>query len=175
MVLKVILVIVAVIAAVLLFAATKPDTFRIERTTTIQATPDKIFGLIDDLHNWPLWAPQDREDSTIKRTFSGPERGVGAMSGWSGSGSTGKGQMLIVESTPPKSVIIKVDFEKPFAAHNVNEFMLVPEGSATRVTWSMHGSNLYMMKLMGVFTNMDRMMGKHFEVGLVNLKAVAEK
>jgi hypothetical protein len=39
----------------------------------------------------------------------------------------------------------------------------------------MHGPNLYVMKLMSVFTNMDRVMGKHFESGLENLKTVSER
>lgn len=81
--------------------------------------------------------------------------------------------MTIMESTPPGKVVVKVDFVKPFTAHNVNEFTLEP-GPSTRVIWTMRGSNLYFMKLMGIFVNMDRMMGKHFETGLQNLKAAAE-
>ncbi len=95
MILKIIVVIVVLLAAILLFAATKPDTFRIQRSLVIQAPPEKIFPLINDLHNWPQWAPQDREDSTMKRTFSGAESGVGAMSDWSGTGQTGAGHMAI--------------------------------------------------------------------------------
>ena len=175
MVLKVLLVIVVLLGGILLFAASKPDTFRIQRSLTMNASPEKIFPLINDLHNWPQWAPQDRENSTMKRSFSGPESGVGAASEWSGSGSTGKGQMTITQSDAPRLVALKVDFEKPFVAHNVNEFRLEPDGASTKVTWSMQGTNLYMMKLMSVFTNMDRMMGQHFESGLANLKAVAER
>jgi uncharacterized protein YndB with AHSA1/START domain len=175
MLLKIILAILFLIAAILVFAATKPDTFRIQRSMVIQAPPEKIFPLINDLHNWPQWAPQDREDATMKRTFGGPESGVGATSTWSGSGNTGRGQMTITSSAPPGSVVVTVDFEKPFQAHNINEFMLEPDGASTRVTWKMHGPNLYVMKLMSVFTNMDRVMGKHFETGLENLKQVAQK
>ncbi len=175
MILKIVLVVVVLLAGILLFAALKPDTFRIQRSATIKAAPERIFPLINDLHNWPQWAPQDREDSTMKGSFSGPETGVGAASEWSGSGNTGKGQMTIAQSDAPKFVALEVDFEKPFAAHNVNEFRLEPEGASTKVTWSMHGTNLYMMKLMSVFTNMDRMMGQHFESGLENLKAIAER
>jgi len=175
MLLKIIVVILLLLGAILLFAATKPGTFRIQRSLLIQAPPEKIFPLINDLHNWPQWAPQDRDDATMKRTFSGPESGVGASSEWSGSGSTGKGQMTITGSVPPKSVALKVDFEKPFPVHNVNQFSLEPDGTSTKVTWSMHGTNLYVMKLMSVFTNMDRVMGQHFEGGLKNLKLVAER
>ena len=175
MVLKILLVVLAVVAAILIYAAAKPSTFHVERNVAIKASPEKVFPLINDLHNWPRWAPQDREDPTIKRTFSDATSGVGATSQWSGSGNTGQGLMTITESDPPRSVTIAVDWQRPFAARNINEFRLEPDGSGSRVTWSMTGPNLFIMKLMSVFTNMDRMMGQHFERGLQNLKADAEQ
>ena len=173
MILRILLIVAVLIAAVLIFAATKPDAVHISRSVTINAPADKIFSLIDDFHNWPRWAPQDKEDPTIKRSYSGAASGDGAISNWDSTGSAGKGRMIIMESAPPHKVVVKVDFVKPFTAHNVNEFTLEP-GPSTRVTWTMRGSNLYFMKLMGIFVNMDRMMGKHFETGLQNLKAAAE-
>ena len=175
MVLKILLVVLALVAAILIYAAAKPSTFRVERMVTIKASPEKVFPLINDLHNWPRWAPQDREDPTIKRTFSDSTSGVGATSKWTGSGNTGQGLMTITESDPPRSVTIAVDWQRPFAARNINEFRLAPDGSGSRVTWSMTGPNLFIMKLMSVFTNMDRMMGQHFERGLQNLKTDAEQ
>jgi uncharacterized protein YndB with AHSA1/START domain len=174
MILKVLLVIAIPIALILLFAATRPNTLRTQRSLWINAPPGKIFALIDDFHNWSRWAPQDREDSTMKRSYSGPASGTGAVSEWQSSGSAGTGRMAIAQSTPPSRIAIQTDFVKPFTAHNVNEFVLEPVGTGTRVTWTMEGSNLYVMKVMGVFVNMDRMMGKHFETGLENLKAAAE-
>jgi uncharacterized protein YndB with AHSA1/START domain len=169
--------IAAVFAFVFIFAATRPDTFRVQRSVTINTAPEKIFPLIDDFHHWPGWAPQDKEDPSMKRTYNGAALGTGAISDWDGSGNAGKGRMSIIESTPQKRVVIKVDFVKPFVAHNFNEFILEPiagPGPATKVTWSMQGSNLYVMKVMSIFVNMDRFMGKHFESGLNNLKKAAE-
>ena len=163
------------VAAILILAATKPDSFRIERSVTIQASAERIFPLINDFHNWSQWAPQDREDTSIKRTYSGAASGVGAVSEWTSSGRAGSGKMSITESVPASRVVIDVHFVKPFAAHNVNVFTLEPEGTATKVTWSMEGTNLYFMKLMSVFSSMDRMMGGHFESGLRDLKAAAER
>jgi hypothetical protein len=176
-ILRIVLIVGVVIAAVLVFAASKPDAVQVSRSVTINASADKIFSLIDDFHNWPRWAPQDKEDPTIQRSYSGAVSGSGAISDWDSSGNAGKGRMAIIESAPPLKgvgkVVVKVDFVKPFTAHNVNEFTLEP-GSATTITWTMRGSNLYFMKLMSVFVNMDRMMGKHFEAGLQNLKTAAE-
>lgn len=174
MILRVTIGIVVLIGLVLLFAATKPKTFRIERSISIDAPADRIFALIDDLHNWEKWAPQDKEDSSVKRTYSGPAYGNGAVCEWTGSGRAGRARMLITESLPPSRISIRVDWVKPFATRNVNDFVLESAGPSTRVTWTMHGPNLFIMKVMAIFVNMDRMMGRHFETGLGNLKTVAE-
>ena len=174
MILKILLVVLLVIAGILLYAAARPGTFHIERSAIVQASPEKVFPLINDLHNWPRWAPQDRGDPTMKRTFSGAGSGTGAVSDWSGSGETGQGRMTITQSLPPQSVTIAVDWQRPFRARNLNQFRLQPDGPNTRVTWSMTGPNLFVMKLMSVFKDMDRMMGQHFEQGLNNLKTAAE-
>jgi carbon monoxide dehydrogenase subunit G len=150
MLIKILIGVLLVIAAVLLFAATKPNTLRVQRSIEIGAPPAKIFALINDFREWPRWAPQDREDPTMVRTYSGAASGVGAVSDWQGSGSTGSGRMEIVESSPDAFVSVKVDFSKPFVAHNLNRLALTPEGKGTRVTWTMDGSNLYIMKLMSV-------------------------
>ena len=175
MILKTVLVIAIMVLGVLLFAASKPDTLTVQRSCSIQASPDKVFGLLNDFHNWKLWVPQDREDPNMIRTFGGAPSGIGALSEWTSSGSAGAGKMSITESVPPQKVSVTVDFARPFRAHNVNEFTVEPDGSSVRVTWSMHGSNLYIMKLMSVFVNMDKVLGSHFETGLKNLKAVAEQ
>jgi uncharacterized protein YndB with AHSA1/START domain len=175
MILRAFIVVAVVVAAVLAFAATKPGTFRVERSRSIKAPPEKIFALINDFHSWSRWAPQDQEDPSMKRTYRGAESGTGALSEWNSSGSAGRGQMSITESVAPRQISVKVDFVKPFEAHNMNVFKLEPEGDSTKVIWIMQGTNLYIMKIMSVFVNMDRMMGKHFEAGLDNLKALAEE
>ena len=143
--------IVVVITGIVLFADTKPNTIQVTRSITIQAPAEKIFPLIDDFHHWPGWAPQDKEDPTMKRIYSGEESGAGAISDWQGTGNAGKGRMTIMESAAPNKVVVRVDFVRPFVAHNVNEFILEPSepGTSTRVTWTMRGPNLFFMKVMG--------------------------
>lgn len=173
MIVKVLVVIVVLVVAVLVFAATRPDIFRIERSIVVSASAEKVFSLIDSLRNWDRWNKEDQAPGTSE-SFGGPASGAGATAEWSGKGNTGAGRMQITDSIPLTKVTVQVDWERPFKARNINEFTLSPEGNTTRVTWSMHGPNLYIMKVMGVFTNMDRVMGKHFESGLRNLKTAAE-
>jgi uncharacterized protein YndB with AHSA1/START domain len=175
MMLRVMIIIAVLIAMVLIVAASKPKTFRIQRSIGLDAPPERVFTLIDDLHNWARWAPQDGEDSSMMRTYSGSANGKGAVSEWTGSGSSGRGRMFITESLRPTRISIQVDWVKPFVARNMNEFVLEGSGTSTRVIWTMQGPNLYVMRIMGIFVNMDRTMGKHFEAGLANLKAVAEQ
>ena len=83
--------------------------------------------------------------------------------------------MEILDAQPPSKVTIKLDFLKPFEAHNTAEFTLAPRPGGTHVTWAMHGPSAFMGKLMSVFVSMDQIVGKDFETGLANLKTAAER
>jgi hypothetical protein len=169
------LVVIAIIA-VLAIAETKPGIFRVERTTSINAPPERIYALLDDFRDWSAWSPYERLDPEMKRTYSGPESGKGASYAWEGSGRVGAGRMEIAEAAPPSKVIIKLDVAKPVAAHNnYAEFRLDPKGDTTHVTWIMHGPTPYVARVMSVFFSMDAMVGKDFEAGLANLKSLAER
>ena len=174
--LKIILIVIAVlIAAVLGMAATKPDTFRVERATTIKAAPAKVFALINDFHQWSQWSPWEKLDPDLKRTFSGPDAGKGAVYSWEGNSKVGAGRMEITDPTPSSKILIKLDFIKPFEGHNVADFTLEPQGDSTQVTWAMYGPTPFVSKVMQVFISMDGLIGKDFAAGLANLKAAAEK
>jgi uncharacterized protein YndB with AHSA1/START domain len=169
------IIVVALIAALLLFAATKPDTFRVERSASIKAPPEKVFALLNDFQRWDAWSPWEKKDPAMKRTFSVVTSGKGAQYAWEGNREVGQGRMEIAESVPPSKVAIKLDFAKPFEAHNLVEFTLEPKGDVTNITWAMQGDTPYFVKIIHVFLNMDSIVGKDFETGLANLKTVAEK
>lgn len=168
------IVVVVLLVALLLFAATKPDTFRVQRSGSIKAPPEKIFALINDFHSWGNWSPWEKKDPSMKRVLGAVASGKGAVYEWEGNNEVGKGRMEIAESSPPSKVAIRLDFVKPFQAHNTVEFALEPKGDATNVTWTMQGDTPYFAKLIHVFFDMDSMVGKDFETGLANLKTIAE-
>src|SRR6266513_2520241 len=169
------IVVVVVLAAILAFAATKPDTFRVQRGATIKAPPEKIFPLLNDFQRWEAWSPWEKKDPAMKRTFSAVTSGKGAQYAWEGNKEVGQGRMEIAESVPASKLAIKLDFAKPFEAHNTVEFTLEPKGDSTGVTWAMRGETPYLAKIVHVFIDMDKMVGKDFEAGLANLKNVVEK
>ena len=165
---------VVAVAGLLVYAATRPDSFRIERSATIQAPPERIFPHVNDYRAWTAWSPWEKIDPALKRSYSGPPSGKGAAYAWEGNRNVGSGSMEITESVAPSRIAMRLDFLKPFEAHNTTEFTFVPQGGTTTVHWAMHGPSPYVSKLMGIFMNMDRMVGGQFEQGLANLKAIAE-
>ncbi len=171
---KILIVLLIAIAGVLGYAATKPDTFRVERKTTIAAPPEKVFAMIEDFHRWSEWSPWEKLDPGMTRTYGGSAKGVGATYAWSGNDDVGQGKMEVIEAVPASKLTFKLDFLKPFEAHNTGEFVLTPKDGGTEVTWSMYGPSPYISKLMDTVMNMDKMIGKDFEKGLANMKAAAE-
>jgi len=165
------------IAIILIFAATKPDSFSVQRDAMVNAPPDKIFPLISDFHQWAGWSPWENKDPAMQRTYSGSQRGKGAVYAWNGNKNVGSGRMEILDASSPSKIFIKLDFLKPFEGHNTAEFTMLPQGDATttNITWVMRGPAPFIYKVMQVFMNMDRMIGKDFEIGLANLKQLVEK
>ena len=168
-------VLLVAVAATLIYASTRPDSFRVERSTAMNAPPEKIFPYIEELKRWAEWSPYESRDPAMKRTHSGAGSGKGAVYEWDGNDSVGKGRMEIVDSRPPNKVTIKLDFLKPFEGHNMAELTVEPKGGQTIVTWAMYGPSTFMTKLVGTFVDMDDMIGRDFAAGLAKLKTVVEK
>jgi uncharacterized protein YndB with AHSA1/START domain len=172
---KIALVVAVLVVALLGYAATRPDTFSVERSATIKAPPEKIYPQLADFRQWPAWSPWEKRDPAMKRTVSGAPIGKGAVYAWEGNRDVGKGRMEITESSAPTKLAIRLDFLEPFESRNTTLFTLAPRGDATDVRWTMSGPSTFMTKLMQVFVSMDEMVGKDFEAGLANLKTVAER
>jgi hypothetical protein len=165
----------AAVAGVIGVAARRPNTFGVRRSAVIDAPPEAIYPHIADFRAWAAWSPYEKLDPAMKKTYSGAASGPGAVYAWEGNGKAGQGRMEITGATVPSRVTIQLDFLKPFEAHNTSSFTLEPRGSRTEVTWAMDGASPFKMKVMGVFMDMDKMIGKDFETGLANLKAIAER
>lgn len=168
-------VVVVAVAAILIYAATRPDSFRVQRSATMNAPAEKIFPYLEGLKRWAEWSPYEGRDPQMKRAYSGADSGKGAVYEWDGNDNVGKGRMEIVDSKPPNKVVIKLDFLKPFEGHNTAELTVEPKGGQTIVTWAMYGPSTFMTKLIGTFMDMDDMIGRDFAAGLAKLKTIVEK
>lgn len=161
------------LAGLLAFAATRPDTFRFERSTTIGASPAQIRPLIDDMKRFNSWNPYAQKVPASKASYRGPAAGPGATYDFEGD-EVGKGTIRIVEPSGPDVVSMQLDMQEPMATRNHIDFRLEPQASGTRVTWSMHGPTPYVAKVLHVLFDMDAMMARDFDAGLASLKALAE-
>lgn len=149
-------------------------SYTITRSVDVAAAPNAVHALVDDFHEWTKWSPWEDVDPELNRTYSGPDRGVGAHYAWSGNRKAGQGSMEIVGSTP-EQIDVALVFEKPWKAHNPVRFRFVPQGDGTTVTWTMTGDNKGMAAVFAKVFNMDKMLGKDFDKGLARLKGVAEE
>lgn len=167
------LLIVAALVLVALLALRKPDSFRVERQTLVQAPPERVFAQINDIERMRSWNPWERKDPSVRGTYGATRVGVGAHYAWV-SEQVGDGSMTITESTPVSRVVFRLDFLKPMTATNQAVYTLTPEGSGTRVSWAMTGPSPFVTKVMQVVMDFDQMIGRDFEAGLSALKAQAE-
>ncbi len=168
-------VMIAAIVLVLIIAMTKPRQFRVERSVDVAAPAAKIFPFLDDLRQQRLWSPWDQKDPNMQRSFTGAERGTGAIYEWDGNRDIGSGRQEIVTVIPNEKIEGKIDFFRPFRASNRFEFLLRPAGNVTNVTWAIFGPMPFLSRVMSIFVSMDNMIGNEFEKGLLQLKTVAEK
>lgn len=150
------------------------DTYTVERSQSVNAPPVRVYEQIADFHHWRNWSPWEGLDPELRRTYSGPDAGTGAKYAWSGNRKAGQGRMTITDASEPSSVRIDLVFEKPVKARNDTSFTITPDGSGSRVTWSMTGKRTLATKVMGVFKSMDAFLGPDFEKGLARLKTAAE-
>ncbi len=162
------------VAALLVFIATRPAKFRIERSALVKAPAATVFGLINDFHHWAKWSPWEKLDSSMKKTFSGAEAGPGAKYAWVGNNKVGEGNMTITDSRPNELVQLDLEFLKPFPARNVTSFKLSPAPDGTTVHWISEGENGFAAKAFGLVMNMDKLLGADFEEGLANLNTAAQ-
>lgn len=164
---------VLAIAVVLIMAAMKPDEFRVARSTSIQAPPEKIAPYINDLRRHVEWSPWEKMDPGMMRSFSGSPAGVGQHYNWDSKKEVGAGSLHITDVTAARTKM-NLDFTRPFKSNNFVEFAYEPKGEVTQVTWSMNGATPFWAKIMHVFVNAEKMCGDAFEQGLADLKKLAE-
>jgi uncharacterized protein YndB with AHSA1/START domain len=166
--------ILTAIVLILVYAWFRPKTFRVERSTVINAPAEKVYRHLADFRNWQAWSPWEGLDPELKRTFAGPAEGVGAAYAWEGNKKVGAGRMELTKADPKSGISLNLDFLRPFKASNITDITFTPEGDGTRVKWAMYGPHPFMMRLMSVVFSMDKMVGKDFEKGLAQLKSLSE-
>ncbi|MDZ7639187.1 MAG: SRPBCC family protein [Bryobacterales bacterium] len=171
---KILVVILALLAAFAVFVAIQPAEYAVSRTATIPGSPATVFGMVNDFHEWEKWSPWGKLDPQMTTKYSGPASGAGAVYEWKGNADVGEGKMTITESNANEHIGIRLEFVAPFASVAQTDFHFKPAGEATEVTWSMSGKNGFVEKAFSLFMNMDAMIGADFEKGLNQLAAAVK-
>jgi hypothetical protein len=170
---KILLALLVLVGILLAAIVTRPNTFHVERTAVVHAPADAVFARLEDFHQWPAWSPWEKLDPAMQRTYSGPDRGVGAVYAWKGNDKVGEGRMTILEASPPSKLGLRLEFLKPFTSTCKTTFDLAPADGGTQVRWAMDGPQNFMSKAMGLVMDMDKQVGGDFEKGLASLDQVA--
>lgn len=148
-------------------ARAKPRTCSISRSALINVPAAEVFALINDFQSWSKWAPMDREDPGMTRSYLGAYYGVGAMTEWRGEWSSGKA--LITRSIADKEIEIQIEFQKPVDCRCVSLFQLTTQLNATLLTWSVRSDRGLWSRLFGSSVETERAATKQLEVGLADL------
>lgn len=170
---KIVLGLVLVLVLFAGYVLTRPNRFHYERSGVINAPADKVFPYISDFKQGSLWSPYEKTDPAMKKSYSGPEGAPGSIMEFE-SQEAGSGKLEMLTLVPNELVQIRLTMTKPFYGENLVEYKLTSEGSGTRFTWSMSGENGFLGKLISVLIDCEKMIGKQFEEGISNLKALVE-
>ncbi|HEX5034943.1 MAG TPA: SRPBCC family protein [bacterium] len=172
---KILLGLAVALALFIIIVATRPAAFQVTRSISVATPPETVFAQVNDFHHWGAWNPWGKLDPAMKQSYEGPAAGAGAVYSWVGNNQVGEGKMTILQSQPNERIRIQLDFHKPLAGTSLAEFTFKPEGEKTTVSWSMSGKNNFIAIAMGLFMNVDKMIGDQFEKGLADLKSIAER
>ncbi len=175
-------ILIGVAGVLVLFAAvvaTRPSAYHVERKLEVAAPAELVFGVLNDLHQFAgvlvlFGSPWEELDPNMQKTFEGPAAGVGQSYAWSSTKEVGKGRMTIEESVPGRKVGMKLEFVAPMKSTATCALTLADTPTGSLVTWSMDGNHNFIGKALGMFMDMDNMLGTDIEKGLARLKTVAE-
>lgn len=173
-ILKVLLILI-VLAVVGFFvaAAILPTEYEVTRSVVINADSRIVTDHVKSLKNMQAWSPWADYDPNMTVTYDGVDGTVGSSSAWKGNEDVGAG-MQEVTSISPERIELALTFTEPYADSCEVYFDFAEAEDGVQVTWGIKGAMPFPMNAMGLFMNMDDMMGPDFEKGLGRLKEKAE-
>ena len=155
--------------------AMQPDSIHVERSITIDATADDLWPHVSDAKLQHAWSPWKDRDPNATYTYTDPTTGVGSGYSWEGNDEVGVGSLTTISESENQEVVSELVFVSPWESQAEASFELVAKGDKTEVTWNYDQEADFGTKMMGLFMNMDDMLGPDYEEGLQNLKEVGEE
>lgn len=145
-----------------------PGTVEVTRSVEIDAAPEAVFPLLNDLEAWAEWTPWGEIESRVE----GPSSGPGARRSWDDP-RMGSGFLSIVTADPPRSIGYVVEVEDGAIRFDGTLNVDARPGGST-VKWT-ERVDLGRNPLLGwTALRMDESQGRQLEESLTRLKAVVE-
>lgn len=169
-------IILGIVLLILILATIAPKTYNVSRSIEINRPKEVVFAHLKSLKKQNDWSPWAKRDPNMQQKFTGTDGEVGAINYWNGNKQVGEGEQEITKIVEGERVETELRFLKPFKS--TSDAYLVTESvgnDRTKVVWGFSGLNKFPMNVMMLFMNMDKAVGKDFEEGLSNLKAILEK
>ncbi len=163
------------LAAVLILGAIEPTDIVVSRSILIKAPKDSVFEQIVQFRKWPNWSPWNQLDSTMKMSYIGTDGETGSGYHWVGDeDKVGEGEMknMAMNGTQME---YELHILKPMQMDATG--MLVVKDTTkenVKVTWNLKKHTSFPLNAMGMFINMDKLLGKDFENGLGSMKKYVE-
>jgi hypothetical protein len=166
---------VALIVIFLLLGVVAPKDLKVERSIVINAPKDVVMPNVISLKKRQVWSPWADLDPDMKVVYEGTEGAVGSRYFWKGNDEVGEGNQDITSITANR-VEGNVNFIKPFESSSAYYVQMDEQGAGvTKVAWGFKGTNPFPFNAVCLFIDMDGMLGKDFDKGLIRLKAICEK
>ena len=150
-----------------------PREVNVERSVEIDASPQAVFEMVNDFHQFNRWQPWAQIDPDTRYVYEGPATGAGSRMMWySDQPEVGDGDQEIILSEPYSKVRMALDFGAGGLAHA--DYLIDATGNGSELTWTLEadmGGNP-LGKYFGLM--MDGMVGPAYEQGLANLKVILE-
>lgn len=172
---KVLIVIVAIIAVILVIGLILPREYTVEREIEINCPEQEVFEYVRSLqlqNEWTVWGDLD---PNAVYSYTGVDGTVGFISAWQGNKDVGKGEQEIVNIVEGERIDIALRFFEPFKSEA--KVYITTESIAenqTLVKWGMHGKAPFPMNILMLFMNIENSVGKDYDQGLINLKLILE-
>lgn len=173
---KTLLYIVAVVVLlIVILSIVAPKSFNVSRKIEVEKNQEEVFAVLRSLKEQANWSPWADRDPNMKSEFRGMDGEIGSVNHWIGNKQVGEGEQEIIGLEPYNKIETELRFLKPWKATNIGYFLLKPTAFGTEVTWGFSGRSAFPMNIMMLFMNMDKTIGKDFEMGLYRFKSYIEK
>jgi hypothetical protein len=85
---------VVLIVLLIIVAFFLPKNVHVERTVASKASPEAVYGYLNNLKTYDEWMPWNKIDPNMKKTWGDKSEGTGAWYSWtSDNSSVGKGKL----------------------------------------------------------------------------------